>query len=328
MKALVYLPLLAAALLLGWQLTRSTPPAPAPTQAELAPEPATQPPPVSLLRESAPSAASTPQANSLRGTEVDGRLQTDADGNLLISDQLRHLFDYYLSTTGEQNHAQIVAQIQALIRDSLDEPARSQALDLFQRYLDYQRALVELEQDFPAAADIDSLWARQDAVERLRADLFSPAEHQAFFAAEESYNRFTLERLSILHNPNLSDEEKAQDIEALRESLPEAMQALLVPQIHQDLRQQTQALRAAGASESAVRDLRMEMVGPEATARLEALDVQRAQWQQRLDDFVRERDAILSQPGLADSDRNSAIQALLDARFDSTEQLRVSALGH
>ena len=84
MKALVYLPLLAAALLLGWQLSRSTPPAPAPTQAELAPEPATQAPPVSLLRESAPDAASTPQANSLRGTEVDGRLQTDADGNLLI----------------------------------------------------------------------------------------------------------------------------------------------------------------------------------------------------------------------------------------------------
>ncbi|MEB3734616.1 hypothetical protein ULF88_11995 [Halopseudomonas pachastrellae] len=55
MKALVYLPLLAAALLLGWQLSRSTPPAPAPTQAELAPEPATQTPPVSLLRESAPT---------------------------------------------------------------------------------------------------------------------------------------------------------------------------------------------------------------------------------------------------------------------------------
>src|SRR5690606_19818417 len=124
--------------------------------------------PASLLHSPQPTSSTAPHAASLRGTEVGGRLQTDADGNLLISDQLRHLFDYYLSTTGEQNHAQIVAQVQALIRDSLDDPARSQALDLFQRYLDYQRALVALEQDFPAAADIDSLWARQDAVERLR----------------------------------------------------------------------------------------------------------------------------------------------------------------
>lgn len=324
MKALVYLPLLAAALLLGWQLTRPDAPD-TPTVAGTAPS-NEQTAPASLLHSPQPTSSTVPQAASLRGTEVDGRLQTDADGNLLISDQLRHLFDYYLSTAGEQQHEQIVAQVQALIRDSLDDPARSQALDLFQRYLDYQRALVELEQDFPAAADIDSLWARQDAVERLRADLFNPAEHQAFFAAEESYNRFTLERLSILHNPALSEAEKAQDIEALRESLPEAMQALLVPQIHQDLRQQTQALREAGADPAAVRELRMDMVGPEATARLEALDVQRAQWQQRLDDYRRERDAILSQSGLADSDRERAVQALLDARFDRTEQLRVSAL--
>ena len=328
MKALVYLPLLAAALLLGWQLSQ---PAQEPeieaADSQLAPNPTprSDDPPAGLLR-SAPVASPAAVAPSLRGTDIDGRLQANPDGSLLISDQLRHLFDYYLSTAGEQNHAQIVAQVQAHIRDSLDEPARSQALDLFQRYLDYQRALVELEQDFPAAADIDSLWARQDAVERLRADLFSPAEHQAFFAAEESYNRFTLERLSILHNPALSEAEKAQDIEALRESLPEAMQALLVPQIHQDLRQQTQALREAGADPAAVRELRMDMVGPEATARLEALDVQRAQWQQRLDDYRRERDAILSQSGLADSDRERAVQALLDARFDRTEQLRVSAL--
>ncbi|WVM91388.1 lipase secretion chaperone [Halopseudomonas pachastrellae] len=147
------------------------------------------------------------------------------------------------------------------------------------------------------------------------------------FAAEESYNRFTLERLSILHNPNLSDEEKTQDIEALRESLPEAMQALLVPQIHQDLRQQTQACAQPAPMKARCANCVWRWSGRMRPRGWRRWMLQRAQWQQRLDDFVRERDAILRQPGLADSDRASAVQALLDARFDSTEQLRVSALG-
>lgn len=325
MKALIYLPLLAAALLLGWQLRPDPQP---PVAATTTPSPTAQAnpsAPASLLRSTA-DIASAPAAASLRGTEVDGRLQSNADGSLLISDQLRHLFDYYLSTAGEQSHAQITAQVQALITASLQEPARGQALDLFQRYLDYQQQLVQLEQDFPVAADLDALWARQDAVQRLRAEQFSAEEHHAFFAAEELYNRFTLERLSILRNPDLSEADKAYEVEALRERLPDEMQALLVPQIHQDLRQQTSALRGQGASEVQVRELRLSLVGPDATARLEALDQQRAAWQQRLSAFNREREAILNQPGLADSDRASAIQALLEERFDSSEQLRVSAL--
>ena len=328
MKALVYLPLLAAALLLGWQLSQNA----QEQVVETADSPVASNPttpsdsvPASLLR-SAPAPDALPAAPSLRGTDVDGRLQANPDGSLLVSDQLRHLFDYYLSTAGEQPRAEIILQLQQLITDSLSDPARSQALDLLQRYLDYQQQLVELEQRFPVAADLDALWARQDAVQRLRAELFSAEEHQAFFAGEELYNRFTLERLAIVRNPDLSDADKAYEVEALRERLPEDLQALLVPQIHQDLRQQTSALRAQGASESEVRALRLSLVGPEATERLETLDQQRAAWQQRLNEFNRERDAILSQPGLADSDRANAVQTLLEERFDATERLRVSAL--
>ena len=328
MKALVYLPLLAAALLLGWQLSQ---PAQEPeieaADSQLAPNPTprSDDPPAGLLR-SAPVASPAAVAPSLRGTDIDGRLQANPDGSLLISDQLRHLFDYYLSTAGEQSHADIVRQLQALISASLPDPARAQALDLLQRYLAYQQQLITLEQTFPVAADLDALWARQDAVQRLRAELFSAEEHQAFFAGEELYNRFTLERLAILRNPELSDADKAYEVEALRERLPEDLQALLVPQIHQDLRQQTSALREKGASEAEVRALRLALVGPEATDRLETLDQQRAAWRQRVSDFNREREEILSQPGLADSDRASAVQALLEERFDHTEQLRLSAI--
>src|SRR5690606_16057500 len=147
--------------------------------------------------------------------------------------------------------------------------------------------------------------------------------HEAFFAGEEIYNNFTLERLTIQQDPSLSDREKGLAIEALRENLPEEMQQLLVPQIHNDLREQTLALRAAGADEGRIRQLRMGMLGPEATERLEELDRSRAEWRERVEAFQQERERILSQPGLAESDRRAAVNALLEEQFTANERLRL-----
>ncbi|MEH6491664.1 lipase secretion chaperone [Halopseudomonas sp.] len=325
MKYLVYLPLVAGALLLGWQLMPESKPAasaPALTGITDQARSATLPPATAL---SAASTATQPLPASLRGTDVDGRLQVDADGNLLINDQLRHLFDYYLSANGEEPPEQAQERVRQYLSQQLQEPARAQALTIFEHYLSYLQAVTELEQDFPVLDDLDALWAREEAVQRLRASLFDPAVHAAFFAGEEVYNRFTLERLAINRNPGLNPAERAAEIEALRENLPEALQQLLVPQLHQDLRQQTRLLTEQNASANEIRDLRLGLVGPEATARLEALDQQRAEWQARVSDFSRERAAILQQPGLAEQDKKAAVDALLQARFAPNEQLRLAS---
>jgi len=81
-----------------------------------------------------------------------------------------------------------------------------------------------------------------------------------------------------------------------------------------------------GADPSEVRELRLSLVGPEATGRLEDLDQERQQWQQRMDDFSAEREAILSYQGLAEDDKQAAIEELLENRFNANERLRVSSL--
>lgn len=263
--------------------------------------------------------------DSLRGTEVDGQLQVDADGNLLITDQLRNLFDYYLSANGEETTEQTQARVRQQLTDQLDEPARGQALAIFDQYLGYLQAITKLEQDFPVLDNLDALWAREEAVQRLRASLFDPEVHQAFFAGEEVYNRFTLERLAINRNPDLDADQRAAEIEALRENLPAEMQELLVPQLHQELRRETLALQEQEANPAEIRDLRLNLVGPEATTRLEALDQQRAVWQQRVGDFNRERDNILQQSGVAEQDKQAAVDALLQERFAPNEQLRIAS---
>src|SRR5690554_177244 len=280
MKLIIYLPLLTSALLLGWYLFsdgEASAPATAPAvaaQDKRINTRATLPPPIAPARLT--PAAQEP--TSLRGTEVDGELLVDARGNLVLTSQVRHLFDYFLSLIGEESSQQARQHIRDHLTAQLDEPARGQALELLETYLDYQYQLVDLEARFPVAERLEDLLAREQAVQQLRARLFSREAHEAFFAGEEIYNNFTLERLTIQQDPSLSDREKGLAIEALRENLPEEMQQLLVPQIHNDLRDQTLALRAAGADEGRIRQLRMGMLGPEATERLEELDRSRAEW--------------------------------------------------
>ena len=325
MKLIIYLPLLTSALLLGWYLSSGNEaPTPAPAPAVTAQDSRISAPP-SLPPPSAP-ARLTPAAQeptSLRGTQVDGELLVDARGNLVLTSQVRHLFDYFLSLIGEESGLQARQRIRDHLTAQLDEPARGQALELLETYLDYQYQLVDLEARFPVAERLEDLLAREQAVQQLRARLFSREAHEAFFAGEEIYNNFTLERLTIQQDPSLSDREKGLAIEALRENLPEEMQQLLVPQIHNDLREQTLALRAAGADEGRIRQLRMGMLGPEATERLEELDRSRAEWRERVAAFQQERERILSQPGLAESDRRAAVNALLEEQFTANERLRL-----
>lgn len=327
MKVLIYLPFVAAALLVGWQLF--APEEPAVTERATAPQKvATAPDQKPIQQPSNRLGLSKPTdgIESLRETEVDGTLEVDAQGNLVISEQLRHLFDYFFTAVGEVSFDEAAERIRLYLASQLQEPALGQALSLLQNYIDYKTALVELEQSFPVVADIAGLREREDEVQRLRARLFSPEAHAAFFAAEEVYNHFTLERLAILQDPNLSEGDKAAMIENLRQSLPDDVQDLLIPQIHQELTVQTEQLLEQGADPSEVRELRMSLVGPEATGRLEDLDQERQQWQQRMDDFSAEREAILSYQGLAEEDKQAAIDELLESRFNANERLRVSSL--
>lgn len=329
MKIIIYLPLLTSALLLGWYLfggNTSTPPDTVATHfsSERSTTVAASQPVIRMR--STPIQIPDELPASVRGTDVDGQLEVDSRGNLVITSQIRHLFDYFLSLIGEEDPAIAKQRIRANLAGQLEQPALGQAHALLDSYLDYQRQVAELENRFPTSEVIDDLLAREQAVQQLRASLFSREAHEAFFAGEEIYNNFTLERLMIARDDFMNEQQKAEAIEALRENLPEEMQQLLVPQIQNDLREQTIALREAGAGEDAIRELRMGMLGPDATGRLEELDQRRSEWRQRVESFNQERDAILAEPGLADHDRQAAVNALLQEQFTETERPRLNAI--
>ena len=266
-----------------------------------------------------------PLPASFQGTEIDGRLRVDASGNLIIEGEIRHLFDYFLSSFGEEPLKTSIERLQGYITAQLTEPAEGQALQLLQQYLDYKRQLVDLERDLPQLTHLDGIRQREQAVSALRARLFSQEAHQAFFAEEEAYNQFTLNRLSIQNDASLSAEQKSQAMQALRDSLPEILEQAVLPQLQSELHQQTQALRARNGSPEELRALRQQLVGSEATARLEALDQQRADWQQRLKRYSSAKAEIENNPGLSETDRQAALDELISNNFNEQERLRLDA---
>lgn len=270
-------------------------------------------------------AQAVPLPPSFAGTQVDGVFRLDELGNLIISEDIRRIFDYFLAAVGEEPLSATIARLQAYIASQLGEPARQQALNLLEQYLQYKRELVLLERDLPQIANLDALRQRELAVQALRARLFDSLTQQAFFAREEAYNQFSLQRLSIVHDPRLDDAAKAAAVEQLRNSLPAEMQDAVLPQLQNELRAQTRQLQEAGASPAQIRQLRQQLVGTQATERLEALDQERQQWAARIERYQAEADAINSNSGLSAREKQQAIDQLAEASFDQRERLRLQA---
>lgn len=262
---------------------------------------------------------------SFNGTAVDGVFRLDADGNLLISEDIRRIFDYFLVAIGEEPLHSSVERLRAYIAAQLPANAREQALTLLNQYLDYKRELVLLERDLPQMANLDALRQREAAVQALRARIFDRETQQAFFAQEENYNQFTLQRLAILHDSQLDDAGKAAAVDQLRNSLPAEMQDTVLPQLQNELRQQTAQLQAAGAKPEQIRQLRQQLVGAEATQRLEVLDQQRQSWNKRIQRYRTDKASIENNSSMSAGDKHAAIALLAAENFDEREQLRLDA---
>lgn len=125
--------------------------------------------PSKLVGETAVAVPDTMPA-SLAGTSVPGGwAETDANGSLVPTPQLRQLFEYYLAALGEETLPQLVARIeQALAR--LEEPARSEALDTLGDYLDYKLALGDLEATYghDATTNAEDMQRRMAEIRALR----------------------------------------------------------------------------------------------------------------------------------------------------------------
>ncbi|POA98226.1 lipase chaperone [Chromobacterium sinusclupearum] len=258
-------------------------------------------------------------AASLRGTSPDGAVKADGAGALRVDQELRRLFDYYLATQGERTLPQIRAELQRYLQGRLQAKPLAQAMNLFDRYVAYRQSLAGMT--VAASADLSQRLARARAV---RLQYFSAAEVAGLFGDEDRYDAFTAQRLDILADPSLSAAEKQRRIALLEQQLPPELRAAREePVKHLALAEAEAALRQRGGGEQELYQLRASMVGQAAADRLSELDREQAAWRQRVNDFTRERAAILANGRLSAEQQQQAVAQLQAQRFSAQEALRL-----
>lgn len=268
--------------------------------------------------------------NSLQGTEVDGELEVDAGGHLKITNGVRRVFDYFLSTIGEEPLETILARIKAYIRHKLPPMAAGEAEALLDKYIAYKRGLENVRQAQPrsdGSIDVGAVRQQMQQVQALRTQYFTPEVISAFFGDEDAYDRYTLDRLDVMQNKGLSPAQRAQQLAALEAQLPTSIQeSMKTVNQYQNLESLTSDWKKRGGSAAELRQIRENLVGAEAADRLESLDKDRVAWDQRMSVWYGERTAILGNTSLSETDRQRQLAELRNSRFSADERLRVESL--
>jgi lipase chaperone LimK len=267
---------------------------------------------------------------SLRDTEVDGELEVDANGRLKITNGVRRVFDYFLSATGEEPLESILARIRAYIRHKLPAGPAAEAEKLLDAYIGYKRGLANIQQAVSSGSqeiDISSVRRQMQEVQALRTQYFSKEVITAFFGDDDAYDQYSLSRLEIMQNGQLSAAARAQQLAALEQQLPASLQESM-KEINrfQNLQALTEDWQKRNGSATELRQIRENLVGPEAADRLEGLDKERAQWGQRMNAWLSERAGILGNTALGEQDRQEQVARLRQQRFQPDEIVRVESL--
>lgn len=270
------------------------------------------------------------QSLSLKGTDTDGAYPVDEQGQLIMSDRIRHRFEYFLSTLGELELAEVIKLIEEDIRQQLDEPAESQALQLLENYIEYKKALIALEQASEAPAmyeiqDIEAMRQRLQNMQAVRRQYLSDEAVNAFFGFDESYDEYMLSRLQILNNTQLTQQQKQAQIDSLKNSLPQEVRQLHKETQHiSEVYKQTQAYKDQGMSDAAIFDYHQQEFGQEAAIRLQQVEEKRSQFIDRVNHYLSQRSTIINDEEMSPSDKEASIQELKN-EFSESEQIRLRA---
>ncbi|QQN39101.1 lipase secretion chaperone [Acinetobacter sp. CS-2] len=261
---------------------------------------------------------------SQQDTEVNCQLRLDNANRLIVNEQTRNCFEYFITQYGEKDLKQIQHDFKTYIQQNYKQPALGQIIDLWSRYINYREKLGDLQPPNIDKEDPQYYQSIFANMKNLRKQLFSDYEIEGLFGTEDTYHEYTLNRMTVLADKSLTEAQKAQKLKDLFNQLPEDWKANL-EQLNklEDLRKLTADIKARGGSAQDIHQMRMNLVGPEATQRLEALDEQRNDWKVKVNQYLDERDSIMKS-GMSDKAKQQAVQKLRTQHFNKPQQqLRV-----
>ncbi|WP_440454937.1 lipase secretion chaperone [Psychrobacter sp. ASPA161_9] len=271
---------------------------------------------------------------SLQGTDVDGEIIIDENKQLVVTEGLRRLFDYFLSALGEEDEATIFARVESYIRSFVPEPAASQAIVIFNKYVAYLKAIPEIEKRFGnlqlqatqnGELDLNMVAQQKQDVAKLRQQYFDTQTITAFFGAEDEYDDYSIAMININQNKLMSDEQKAAAQQDYVSRMPDNMTKVNIEQQANlnALMSRTEQMKAQGATPEALYNMRRELVGAAAAGRLSQLDKEDANFDQRFTRYQVQKQQLLSQNTNSTQTRVQ-IEQLEQQLFSDTERKRLA----
>ena len=271
---------------------------------------------------------------SLQGTDVDGEIIIDENKQLVVTEGLRRLFDYFLSALGEEDEAVIYARVESYIRSHTPEPAASQAVTIFDQYVAYLKAIPAIESRYGnlqlqatknGELDLNVVKQQQQDVTKLRQQHFSKETIKAFFGAEDEYDDYSLAMVKINQDKQLSDAQREAARQDYISRMPDnATKANIAQQANLDeLISRTEQMQAKGATAEELYSMRRELVGAPAAARLAQVDQQDANFDQRFKQYQAQKQQLLSQ-NADKAQAQTQITQMEQQLFNETERKRLA----
>ena len=244
-------------------------------------------------------------------------ISADGPADPLLVHGLRDTLEALLMEAGDASDpATLKQRLAALVNQHFPAALATRALALAERYVDYRVALGSLR----APQDLTDPRALRDALEarhKVRLQFFDDAEYDALFAREADLDRYTLARLEIERNTQLSPEQRAQALQAADNELSAERRAeRSAATEHMAAAAQTAAFNASNADERTRYAARSAQYGPAAAQAMAQLDRDEQHWNQRLDQYSQARAQQGEGPGL---------QQLRQQLFSPEEQQRIDA---
>ena len=249
--------------------------------------------------------ASSLKVSSQQDTEIDSASAKD-------------MMEYFVSGNTEltleeirDNVAQHYEQSQAVVVDEA----------LFAKYLEYKSALTALDVQFDnTSISAEDLRALNQALLDLQSQFFSESEVSILFTHDNRMREIALEKL-LLKQEGLDESEYQQRLESYLSEQPDYVQVS-----HQNQVLLPQLSSSEGLDEQGKYLKRSELVGEEATQRLEALDQKRAAFEGSLEVYFAERNDVLNDSALSETEQQETIAQLRTEHFLPEQLRRVEAI--
>ncbi len=192
---------------------------------------------------------------------------------------------------------------------------------LFAKYLEYKSALTSLDVQFVTTSiSTEDLRTLNQALLDLQAQFFSQSEISILFTHDNRMREIALEKL-LLKQEGLDESEYQQRLESYLSEQPDYVQTS-----HQNQILLQQLSSSEGLDEQGKYLKRSELVDEEATQRLEALDKQRAAFKGSLEVYFAERNDVLSDLTLSQTEQQETIAQLRTEHFLPEQLRRVEAI--